>query len=386
MALTIGKLLSDPGVWIFVVVALGMLLYFSRHYIGAILTSLFFDYVVDGVFSGLDELIGIGETGLDVGDWIGALLIFIRYRKQVHPIWAAVFAWEATGFLPISLIPVVGTGAEWIFNFFPIITIVIFVYQHKANEIYMPICAYDQYLKDHDKEMEKEMKGSVDKVHELYDACDYHQLAILGKGIKVALYTEVKQVILKKLNKAQDTIIGVLEKALARGGQSVSSQQVMDLKGNIKVTGQNIDRDWHMASQQADQILQRVSSLAYGVQHPKYSQGIFHLAAERQEKKQQPQGAAREGIMEKVFPQETEQQNQTPQNNVVSFGADREKRRSQQQPQSSGIEQRFQEAEKKAGVQRNSAAPVKKPAAKPAAKKPVAKKPVTKKPAAKKAA
>lgn len=91
-----------------------------RRYI----TALIYDYVVDCGLSFADIfLAGAGLLGLDIGDWIAALLIFIKERKITNGFIAGLVAWEATNFIPISLIPVVGEGLEILFNFFPAVTI-----------------------------------------------------------------------------------------------------------------------------------------------------------------------------------------------------------------------------------------------------------------------
>lgn len=91
-----------------------------RRYI----TALIYDYVVDAGLSFADNfLAGAGLIGLDIGDWIAAFLIFIKERKITNGFIAGLVAWEATNFIPLSLIPVVGEGLEIIFNFFPAVTI-----------------------------------------------------------------------------------------------------------------------------------------------------------------------------------------------------------------------------------------------------------------------
>jgi len=84
-----------------------------------ILTGSIFETVIDGGFSFADEAIGIGLAGLDVGDWIASILIYLRSRRHAGLFIAIFAAWEATNFLPVSLIPVIGTGVEIFTNIFP---------------------------------------------------------------------------------------------------------------------------------------------------------------------------------------------------------------------------------------------------------------------------
>lgn len=103
------------GFLLFIVLAI-----FFRRYI----TALIYDYVVDCGLSFADNLLyGAGALGLDIGDWIAALLIFIKERKITGGFMAGLVAWEATNFIPFSLIPGIGEVLEIIFNFFPAVTI-----------------------------------------------------------------------------------------------------------------------------------------------------------------------------------------------------------------------------------------------------------------------
>ncbi len=88
------------------------------------ITALFYDYVIDFGLSTLDNFIaGAGLIGLDFGDWLAALIIFFHEKKISGGSVAFLAAWEATNFLPLSFIPVVGEGIEIFFNFFPAVFI-----------------------------------------------------------------------------------------------------------------------------------------------------------------------------------------------------------------------------------------------------------------------
>ncbi|MBC8501451.1 MAG: hypothetical protein ISS25_04220 [Nanoarchaeota archaeon] len=103
------------GLGLFVILAI----FFKRY-----LTALIYDYVVDCGLSFADNLLlGAGLIGLDIGDWIAAVLIFIKERKITNGFLAGLVAWEATNFIPFSLIPIVGEGLEIFFNFFPAVFI-----------------------------------------------------------------------------------------------------------------------------------------------------------------------------------------------------------------------------------------------------------------------
>lgn len=103
------------------------------------LKGLFYDYLVDGLFSTLDNFVGgLGLVGIDIGDWIAAIIIFTKERKVSGPIIAGIVAWEATNFIPFSLIPGVGEGIEIVFNLFPAVTLsrIFFAKYGKAGEEY----------------------------------------------------------------------------------------------------------------------------------------------------------------------------------------------------------------------------------------------------------
>ena len=68
---------------IIIVVLVISFIFFRRYF-----SALFLDYVVDGLGSFLDNLIGIGAIGLDIFDWVAALWIF---RKTKNPL-ARVFS------------------------------------------------------------------------------------------------------------------------------------------------------------------------------------------------------------------------------------------------------------------------------------------------------
>jgi hypothetical protein len=357
MVLTLGTLLRDPTVWIILgVVILGML-WFSRHYIKAMFRSLMAD-VGEGILSFADEFFIAGLSGLDVGDWAAGLLLFLYYRKQLG-FWGALFILLESANFGLSLIPGVGVGFEYFFNFFPMISFVVLYKQHQANSIYHPIKEYNAFLKTEDQETHKKMKGEIDHVSDLYENCSYQELHKIGTGVKEALFAEVKQVIMKKLNKAQELLITVLQKEVQSGNTTVSQQEIEQYKVAIERVIQDIPTNWQMAAQEAEQIQQRLSSLAYAVGHPRGA-GVFGIGAKR---KMQKSDVGQEGIMKKAYPQKQKTTKQPVQQ------TSQEPTVQQPSQKSSGIEQRFQSAYKKAGV---------KPTAKTGPNKKITKPPIKK--------
>jgi hypothetical protein len=118
-------------VWVYVAIgsgALGLLAGFWYW------RSFFHDYAYDAALSFADEAFG-GVVGFDFGDFIAAVLMFRGERNRIGVLPALFVAWEATNFFPIGLIPVFGTGLEYILNVFPAATLlnVLFNKEDKAS-------------------------------------------------------------------------------------------------------------------------------------------------------------------------------------------------------------------------------------------------------------
>ena len=101
------------GVWQIAIIAIIILVIsaiFFRRYFSALIS----DFVIDPVLCFADLLIaGLGAVGLDIGDWIAAFIIYKREKKISGGMVALLVAWEATNFLPISFIPVIGEIVEF---------------------------------------------------------------------------------------------------------------------------------------------------------------------------------------------------------------------------------------------------------------------------------
>ena len=111
------------GIWqivIIVIIILAISAIFFRRYTSALVS----DFIIDPLLSFADLLLfGAGAIGLDIGDWIAAFIIYKREKKVSGGMVALFAAWEATNFLPVSLIPVVGEVVEFFTNFFPAVFI-----------------------------------------------------------------------------------------------------------------------------------------------------------------------------------------------------------------------------------------------------------------------
>jgi hypothetical protein len=101
------------------IVLIVVLLVIFRRNAGGLIS----DYVFDMLFSLADEAFG-GLEGLDYGDWIAAVIVFFREKKVVGTLPALVGAWEVSGFVPIGMIPGVGTAIDLIADFTPTCTLI----------------------------------------------------------------------------------------------------------------------------------------------------------------------------------------------------------------------------------------------------------------------
>jgi len=111
------------GIWQIVGI-IAVILILSAIFFRRYTSALFSDFVIDPLLSFADLLIaGLGAVGLDIGDWIAAFIIYKREKKISGGMVAMLAAWEATNFLPISFIPVVGEIVEFFTNFFPAVFI-----------------------------------------------------------------------------------------------------------------------------------------------------------------------------------------------------------------------------------------------------------------------
>ncbi len=107
-----------------IILAVVVMLIISAIFFRRSFSGLIYDYAVDGALSFADNfLFGLGLIGIDIGDWIAAFLIFKKERKISGKAVALFCAWEATNFLPVSFIPVVGEIVEFFTNLCPTVTI-----------------------------------------------------------------------------------------------------------------------------------------------------------------------------------------------------------------------------------------------------------------------
>lgn len=258
------QLVQNPLFLLFLLFIIVAFLYAFRSYIGPLVTALFFDYVIDAGLSFADDLIGVGLTGIDVGDWVAAVILFTKYKGQVGNAWAILFALEAANF-GLSFIPGIGEGFELLFSAVPIVSLVIFYKQYEANQFYYPIKEYAVYLRDENAEKFKNVEETVKAFEKEYSTGNYEKIKREGKLVKEELFGQVQQTITGKLSRAQQYIITTLQKEVDAGSGKLHQQDIATLSNAIQQATRDIETDWRLADSEANQILHSVSSLVYQV-------------------------------------------------------------------------------------------------------------------------
>ena len=212
---------------------------FFRRY----LSALILDYVVDGGLSFADNFIaGAGLIGLDIGDWIAAIIIFKKEKRITGGAIAMLAAWEATNFLPISLIPVVGEAVETFFGFFPAVFILRLLFnkfkpaEKKEKKLEKEISIAEQVGLDVNKQKKvlKDIKNLIRKS----DPVDALKLIKSKKPIKevssklkgyvdnlVSDTNNIIQYIVKQNIQAPQGIINVLQQGINQAGQLMQEAQ-----------------------------------------------------------------------------------------------------------------------------------------------------------------
>ncbi len=273
------ELIQNPFFFVFILFLVVALLYAFRSYISVLLVSLFFDYGVDAGLSFADNfLAGAGLTGVDIGDLVAAFILFTKYRSQVGWKWALLFALEAANF-GLSIIPWVGEGIELFFSAVPIVSIIIFWKQYKANQIYYPIKEYAAYLRDENVEKVHTLEENISDFEKEYNHGNYEKIEEDGCVLKDDLFAEVRQYIMEKLSRAQQYIITTLQKEVQIGTGKILQQDINTLTGAIQKATRDIETDWRMADKEANQILQTVSSIMYRVGKEETDTDQFKQAA-----------------------------------------------------------------------------------------------------------
>lgn len=204
------------------------LIFFRRY-----LSALIYDYL-DGVISYVDyALVGAGAIGFDFGDWIVALIIFIKEKKISGKFPAMLAAWEATNFIPFSLIPVLGEILEIFLGFFPAVTIIRIMFNK-----YRPAEKKEHMLEEHvsiaeqlgldvwrEKRVLKEVKELIKKANPV-DALKEVEKAN-GLSSKLTEYTDsliadahnTIQYITSQNIQAPQEIISILQEGINQGLQ-----------------------------------------------------------------------------------------------------------------------------------------------------------------------
>ena len=270
------QLVQNPLFLLFLLFIVVAFLYAFRSYIGPLLTALFFDYVIDAGLSFADDVVGAGLAGVDIGDWVAAVILFTKYREQVGTGWAILFAAEAANF-GLSFIPGIGEGIELLFSAVPIVSLVIFYKQWEANQFYYPIKDYASYLQSENTEKFQGINDTVKAFEKNYNTGNYEKIKKEGKLVKDDLFMQVQQTIMGKLSRAQQYIITTLQKEVDAGTGKLHQQDIATLSNAIQQATRDIETDWRLADSEANQILHSVSSLVYQVGKEESGEAQDHL-------------------------------------------------------------------------------------------------------------
>lgn len=131
------------------------------------LSALVMDYAIDMGLSFADEAFG-GFLGLDIGDLVAAIIIFVHEKRISGTAIAVIVAWEALNFLPLGLIPGIGTGLEWVLNVFPAVTLsrLIFGPYRKERRLRKKITLTLEQLKSANIIIPKKLQQEIDDADE----------------------------------------------------------------------------------------------------------------------------------------------------------------------------------------------------------------------------
>ncbi len=218
----------DWKIILLIIVGIILLIAFLfRKQIGHWSSALVHDYVYDWGLSTLDNLIG-GFAGLDVGDWVGAFLIFRGEKKIIGTLPALIVAWEATNFIPLSFIPVVGEGIEVVTNIIPASTITRFLVAK-----YGPAERMEVRLMEEGAVMKQEninvpdFEGALNHIKELIDKNNPVEAYAMEKAIDKA----VSQKLRIKIDKLVNQVDGEIQQLIQQDPEGTDDQLEVLTKG-----------------------------------------------------------------------------------------------------------------------------------------------------------
>lgn len=222
-----------------------------RKYIKHILMD-----AVDLVLSGLDLLLwGIGSVGGDIGDLVASIIIFKKEKKVLGTFMAVIVFWEATGWTPVNFIPVVGEIVEWIFNFFPAVTLGRIFFSKEKDAL------KEQKRSEENLEAAKKLgigtwfeKGKVKKLQSLIKNENFVDAVKIGKKnnkkfgqkIKNAIdkldREEIKEIkgLLNSNLQAPPEIISILQKGINQAEEHVKKARKAEGEEDYKTAAENI--------------------------------------------------------------------------------------------------------------------------------------------------
>jgi len=165
------------------------------------ITALFYDYVVDFGLSTLDNfIVGAGLIGLDLGDWLAAIMIFFHEKKISGNFVAFFAAWEAATFFPLGFIPVFGEVLEVTLNLVPSVFVsrIFFNKFSKAEQ-------GEKHL-EKNYELAKRLGLKVTGLEEIQEKVEKNPVRalVLEHRLRSKLKTQLEPKILELLNKGRE--------------------------------------------------------------------------------------------------------------------------------------------------------------------------------------
>ncbi|MBW3014944.1 hypothetical protein KY330_00820 [Candidatus Woesearchaeota archaeon] len=173
-----------------------LLLYIFRKQI----VALFYDFL-DFALSHLDNFIGVGTLGFDIGDWIAAIIIYSRQRKIVGKFWATINALAVANFF-LSFIPVVGEAIEFVTNLIPFTALIEALFSKRphaidalskakkditvAQNLMIDTRKNEKELKESERLIKKNPVKSLEKSREIIISLEQKIITIINKEIQDA--------------------------------------------------------------------------------------------------------------------------------------------------------------------------------------------------------
>lgn len=188
--------------------------------------ALIFDYIGDFLISFIDTAFG-GFAGLDWGDWIIAVIIYVYYSSKVGSGWAFFGALEAAN--PIALIPGVGPFIGFITDLLPTMTGIIAMKDIKLNTYINKIIRRIEIIQSTGEATKGEEK-ILEKLQKQQAKHNYVEAIPEAEAVAEALAGTVKAVIKARLTQDEKILVEELAQKQANGEPVVSKKTLAEVR------------------------------------------------------------------------------------------------------------------------------------------------------------